>query len=120
MTNTMQGIGFKISKFRETKGLTQEALGNKVGLTQPAICQIEKGKRAHLNFQHLENIALALEIDVWDLFQVPVTESRNSDQGASLFFSSKSLRNALTSLSSLSPNQQDKVGQILQSILELP
>ncbi len=115
MTDTMFEVGQRILFFRERKGFTQENLAEKVGLTQPAICQIERGKRQQLNLKQLGDIAMALDVSVPDLLQIDPNEAQP------VFFGlSTALRNTLNKLSQLTPQQQDKVGTIIQNILELP
>ncbi len=38
-------IGENIKKIRNSNGLTQEALANKVGITRPMLTQIERGTK---------------------------------------------------------------------------
>lgn len=89
-----------------------------MGLTQPAICQIERGQREQLKFQHLEKIAGVFEVPVWDLIDANLNE--HTERSTQLLGFSATLRNALIELSLLPPKHQEKVGAIIQSILELP
>ena len=38
-------IGIELQQLRKKKGLTQEQLGNEIGLTRPSIINIEKGRQ---------------------------------------------------------------------------
>jgi transcriptional regulator with XRE-family HTH domain len=63
----MDGFGEILKKIREDKGLKQEDLSKKTGLTQSAISQFEKGLRAPTPAT-VEKIAKALEVDKSSLF----------------------------------------------------
>ncbi len=54
-------IGENIKLWRKKKGLTQAELGRKLGITQSAIGQFEKGKSS-IKIETIEKIAEALEI----------------------------------------------------------
>lgn len=43
--SSLKALGEKIEKFRKNKGLTQEELANRVGVSQAMINFIEKGKK---------------------------------------------------------------------------
>jgi transcriptional regulator with XRE-family HTH domain len=55
-----------IKQWRINKGLSQERLGSRVGLSGPSISQIENGNQGYSQ-ENLEAIAEALGIDVVDL-----------------------------------------------------
>lgn len=113
----IQAIGQRICILRESKGLTQATLGKEVGLTQPAICQIERGKREHIKFQQLMKIADVLEVPIWDLLNINLNQP--SERPIQSLDFSATLRDALIELSLLPPKHQEKVGAIIQGILEL-
>ena len=56
-----------LRKYRNTFGLSQEALANKAGLHRTYISAIECGKRS-IALDNIEKIADALEIDAYLLF----------------------------------------------------
>jgi transcriptional regulator with XRE-family HTH domain len=57
----------RIRQHRETKGLTQKELAEKVGMDRTYLNQIEQGKRK-ASLMMLERIAKALDVSVKDLF----------------------------------------------------
>lgn len=60
-------LGEKIRKIRRDMGITQENLGEEVGLTPATISRIEGGSRG-LSIERLEAIAKALDISMAELF----------------------------------------------------
>lgn len=63
-----KNIGIKISKYRIKKGLTQEQLANKVGISYSYITQIEAPNVVKkMSLEVLFDIADVLKIDVKDL-----------------------------------------------------
>lgn len=64
---TSKEIGEKLREFRKRRGLTQEALAEKTGVTFQQIQQYENG-RTRLNTDKLQAIAKALEVPVAAFF----------------------------------------------------
>jgi transcriptional regulator with XRE-family HTH domain len=63
-------IGDKIRKVRELKGLKQEAIASKLGMSVTAYGNLERGESG-LSFERLEEIAAALEVNVTDIINIP-------------------------------------------------
>jgi transcriptional regulator with XRE-family HTH domain len=63
-------IGEKIRKVRELKGLKQEAVASKLGMSVTAYGNLERGESS-LSFERLEEIASALEVNVTDIINIP-------------------------------------------------
>lgn len=57
-------IGARIMEARESRGLDQTALGALVGISQPVVSKIEKGKKKTLDSDLLSRIADALGVTV--------------------------------------------------------
>ena len=57
----------KIAYYRERKGMSQAALGEKAGVSQAAICQIERGQTKP-RLETVFRIATALGVEMSDLF----------------------------------------------------
>ena len=55
-------IGEKIKKARKTKGMTQEELGNIIGVQKSAIAKYENGRIVNMKRSTLQKIASALNI----------------------------------------------------------
>ena len=60
-------IARKVKEFRESKGLSQQELAVKAGLSISEVAQIEQGKKADLRMSTVIALAKALEIDVGQL-----------------------------------------------------
>lgn len=60
-------LGQKVAYYRERKGMSQAALGEKAGVSQAAICQIETGQTKP-RLTTVFRIADALGVDVSELF----------------------------------------------------
>ncbi|MCW3074273.1 MAG: helix-turn-helix domain protein [Flaviaesturariibacter sp.] len=63
-------IGDKIRKVRELKGLKQEYVAGKLGLSVTAYGNIERNDSS-LSFERLEEIAEVLEVTVQDILNIP-------------------------------------------------
>ena len=60
-------IGQKIKEARVSKGLTQEELGNMVGLQKSAIAKYENGRVVNIKRSTLQKLAKALDLRGSDL-----------------------------------------------------
>ena len=60
-------IGLKIKQARIAKGLTQEELGNLVGLQKSAIAKYENGRVVNIKRSTLQKLAKALDLRGSDL-----------------------------------------------------
>jgi len=77
-------VGFKIKQFREQAGLSQEKLGEMIGVTFQQIQKYENG-RTTINIIKLQLIANALQCTLLDfLSDRPVDRIRLSEQEESL------------------------------------
>lgn len=65
----------RIAELRDRKGLSQEDLAERVGLTTASVSRIETNKQ-NTSFDKLERIADALEVHVFQLFE---TKSLSAD-----------------------------------------
>ena len=57
-----------LKRLRQLKGLTQEELGLKVGLTKETISKLELGKQENIGLKYLILICRELEISMEELF----------------------------------------------------
>lgn len=64
-------IGINIRKWRELKGIKQEQLATKLGITKAALSNIENDK-TDVSLHRIEDIARCLDLDVMKLFLNPV------------------------------------------------
>ena len=72
----MATFGYRLRKARQKKGLRQDELAEKVGLTQSAISQFEKGLRVP-NRDNLQKIASALCVTEDEL--IPETQAERDE-----------------------------------------
>ncbi len=63
----MQDIGKKIKELRISKQLKQKAIADAVGLSHTAYSNIESGKTESITLQRLEQIAVALKVDIAEI-----------------------------------------------------
>jgi transcriptional regulator with XRE-family HTH domain len=63
-------IGEKIRKVRELKGLKQETVASKLGMSVTAYGNIERNESS-LTYEKLEEIAAAMEVNVQDIISIP-------------------------------------------------
>ena len=67
MDDIRKGLGKRIRFLRESKGLTQEVLGEKAELSYKFVGEVERGE-VNISLDSLINIADALEVKINDLF----------------------------------------------------
>jgi transcriptional regulator with XRE-family HTH domain len=67
-------LGKRIRDFRKQRGLSQEELGWKAELHFTYIGAIERGEK-NCSITTLEKVAKGLEIDIKDLFNIPLHET---------------------------------------------
>lgn len=58
-----------VRKYRNEKGLSQEALADLAGLHRTYISAVERERR-NISIENIENIAAALDIDAYLLFTI--------------------------------------------------
>lgn len=63
----MSTIGDRIRKLRESKGLTQDELGRKIGTTKQTIFKYETGKIENIPYPRIEELAAVLDADPSDI-----------------------------------------------------
>ncbi len=68
--NNLDLFGQNLSYYRRLSGLTQDALGQAVGMSRTYISALEHG-RANPTLKLMSLLALALKIDVENLLSIP-------------------------------------------------
>jgi transcriptional regulator with XRE-family HTH domain len=68
-------VGFRIAECRRVRGLTQEQLATKLGVTQRYVARLEAG--ANVTIRTLVEVAAVLVIEVGALFQPPASRERS-------------------------------------------
>ena len=57
-----------IKKYRGLAGISQQELGDRVGLTRQSICMIESSECNHITFENAKKISEVLNCSVFDLY----------------------------------------------------
>lgn len=57
-------VGKAIKEIRISKNLKQSFIAQKVGISQTAYSDIERGKTSHITLQRLEQVATALDVSI--------------------------------------------------------
>ena len=65
MKLSQEQIGERLSRLRKFKGLSQEELAKKIGISRPSLAQIEKGGR-NLSVLELQKLSISLEFSLDD------------------------------------------------------
>lgn len=66
----MVKIGLRISRFRKSKGYTQEQFAKKIGVSKPSLLKFEKGEIENIPLGVAINIAKELDVDFGELFEI--------------------------------------------------
>jgi len=74
-------IGGKIQEIRSNKGITQEDLAIRIGITRVSLVHIEQGKQV-TKISRIYDIAIALDVELYDL--IPDKEWYISNRGKKL------------------------------------
>jgi len=61
-------LAFNLKRLRQFKGLTQEDLAKKIGLTKDTISKIELGKQENVGFKYLTSICRELDVGLEEMF----------------------------------------------------
>lgn len=57
-------IGFKLSKMRKEKNMSQPELSHILGISQTALCEIESGKTKKIDFQLMMRVCEYFDVEV--------------------------------------------------------
>ena len=107
-------IGQKIKEARLAKGLTQQELGDLVGVQKSAIAKYEKGRVVNIKRSTMQKIASALNIRPSDLFF-----EKSPEETADLhvrIITDFELMAALEDYYELSPKNQQIVRDLISSL----
>lgn len=61
------GLGSAVRRIREIRGIGQEVLQERSGLSQAYLSELESGRKASVTEETLERLAAALEVKVWEI-----------------------------------------------------
>ena len=109
-------IGQKIKKARLERGLTQQELGELVGVQKSAIAKYENGRVVNIKRSTLQKIAGALNIRPSELIFTEIEEKKN-DILADIIIRMRTDEKFLTSVIALNdanPEKLEKINQMIQ------
>lgn len=109
-------IGQKIKQARIAKGLTQEELGNLVGLQKSAIAKYENGRVVNIKRSTLQNLAKALDLRGSDLI-IEADPKEAADLHAKVLLD-MDLMNSIEKYYTLSVEKQKMIRNLIDSLSE--
>ena len=112
-------IGERIKEIREEVGLTQEELGNRLGVTGVTIMRYEKGTRQP-RIEQLEAIAEALDVSVTSLLFGSTPSTEDSDIIVVDISFQNTVKNFGVMLSLLNDVGQKKALERVEELTEIP
>lgn len=109
-------IGQKIKKARIKKGLTQEELGNIVGLQKSAIAKYENGRVVNIKRSTLQKLAKALDLRGSDLI-IEADPKEAADLHAKVLLDME-LMDSLEKYFTLTPEKRKIIRDLIDSLAE--
>lgn len=109
-------IGQKIKQARLAKGLTQEELGNLVGLQKSAIAKYENGRVVNIKRSTLQKLANALDLRGSDLI-IEANPKEAAELSAKVLLDGE-LMDAIEKYYTLSAEKQKMVRNLIHSLAE--
>ena len=109
-------IGQKIKQARIAKGLTQEELGNLVGLQKSAIAKYENGRVVNIKRSTLQKLAQALDLRGSDLI-IEADPKEAAELSARVLMDSE-LMETIEKYYTLTPEKQKIARDLIRSLAE--
>ena len=109
-------IGQKIKQARISKGLTQEELGNLVGLQKSAIAKYENGRVVNIKRSTLQKLAQALDLRGSDL--IIETDPKEAAELSARVLMDGELMEAIEKYYTLTAEKQKMVRDLIRSMAE--
>ena len=109
-------IGKKIRDARVAKGLTQEELGNLIGLQKSAIAKYENGRVVNIKRSTLQKLAKALDLRGSDL--IIESEPKEFAELSARVLLDEDLMNTIELYYSLSSDKQKMIRDLVRSMAE--
>lgn len=104
-------VGTKIKELRELKGLSISVLAKNAGISKGYLSDIEKGAKENPSVDVLEKIAIALGVNVSDLFdQQPITDK--------LDFMEEDMKVLFSKASKMTKENREKVLKMMELFIE--
>lgn len=109
-------IGQKIKQARIAKGLTQEELGNLVGLQKSAIAKYENGRVVNIKRSTLQKLAQALDLRGSDLI-IEANPKEAAELSAKVLLDSE-LMDAIEKYYTLNAEKRKMIRELIHSLAE--
>lgn len=109
-------IGQKIREARILKGLTQEELGNMIGLQKSAIAKYENGRVVNIKRSTLQKLAQALDLRGSDLI-IEANPKEAAELSAKVLLDSE-LMDAIEKYYTLTAEKQKMIRDLIHSLAE--
>ena len=109
-------IGQKIREARILKGLTQEELGNMIGLQKSAIAKYENGRVVNIKRSTLQKLAQALDLRGSDLI-IEANPKEAAELSAKVLLDGE-LMDAIEKYYTLTAERQKMVRDLIRSLAE--
>ena len=109
-------IGQKIREARILKGLTQEELGNMIGLQKSAIAKYENGRVVNIKRSTLQKLAQALDLRGSDLI-IEANPREAAELSAKVLLDGE-LMDAIEKYYTLNAEKQKMVRDLIRSLAE--
>ena len=109
-------VGQKIKEARILKGLTQEELGNMVGLQKSAIAKYENGRVVNIKRSTLQKLAQALDLRGSDLI-IESNPKEAAELSAKVLLDSE-LMDAIEKYYTLTAEKQKMIRDLIRSMAE--
>ena len=108
-------IGSMIKEARLSKGLTQEELGNLVGVQKSAVAKWENGRVVNIKRSSLQRLAVALDMKGSDLIEdiAPVQEKPGTEDGLT-----ENQKKLIAFARSVPEDKAEMILKVIQSIVE--
>ena len=108
-------IGTMIKEARIAKGLTQEELGNLVGVQKSAVAKWENGRVVNIKRSSLQRLAIALDMKGSDLIEdiAPVQEKPANDDGLT-----ENQKKLIDFARNVPEDKAEMILKVIQSIVE--
>lgn len=115
----MGNFGDLIKREREAAGLTQEQLGEKIGVTGVTIMRYEKNQREP-RLEQLRKIAVALDVTVSDFVDGDYWETLPDSEKQAAFSDNPQKELLLTAFGQLNSEGQNKAVERVEELTEIP
>jgi transcriptional regulator with XRE-family HTH domain len=111
MSDGSNGLGERVARLRRRRGLTQEELAERAGVSVELVRKLEQGRRRSVRLGTVQNLARALDVQTAVLFDAP-SPMDPSDPGPGIV----GIRRALTPGPAASPEDEPTAAVLQRSL----